>query len=216
MLCAPGKNAIYLQEPFRLKAGDILGFCSHTRLGIWINLATWRLPWIGLSHIGILVEYPEDSGKLVICEATMSCPDPCLMAGERVEGVQFQPLGPRIAGYPGKVWVYPLVEKLSPVQSQLLTRICMSEAQKAYDLKGAIWARQAGFGWLMRWLLSRSEDVNAYFCSEFVLDRLRDLNRVLVSNVSNYSPNTAIDLLRRGVVGPRRRLKIQHTLNLVS
>lgn len=103
MLRAPGKNAIYLQEPYRLKAGDILGSSSHTHLGVWINLATWRLPWRGLSRISILVEWPEDSGKMVICEATMSCVDPCLIAGKVVEGVQFQPIARRVRGYLGAV-----------------------------------------------------------------------------------------------------------------
>lgn len=216
MLCASGTNAIYLQEPYRLRAGDILGSCSHTRLGFWINLATWRPPWIGLSHISSLVEYPEDSGKLVICEATMSCPDPCLIAGKRVEGVQFQPIGRRVAGYPGKVWVYPLLNELSPAQSRGLTRMAIDKCGAPYDRIGAFQARQAGFGWLRRWLLSRPEDLNAYYCAETALELERDTNQVKVQNVSNYSPNTAIDLLRRGIVGPRRRLVVQNTLNLVS
>ena len=216
MLRALGKNDLYLQEPYRLKAGDILGFSSYTWDGVWINLGTWRVPFFGRSHIAILVEVPERSGELVICEATMSCPDSCLVAERLVSGVQFQPIGRRLRKYRGAVWLYPLAEEFGPssARSTALTRIALELIGKPYDLAGAIRARKAGFGWLERVLIRRPEDLNAYYCAELVLKLLRDVNRVMMLNVSNYSPNTAFSLLRRGVVDRPRRLRIVHSCTL--
>ena len=83
-----------------LKPGDVLGFSSHDFCGFVVNAFTWGWPfwwpasWTGISHVGIV------GGGMVgpaVWEATTLCKQPCLYAGEIVDGRMPDPVENHIA-----------------------------------------------------------------------------------------------------------------------
>lgn len=47
--------------------GDFLGFSERSLRGIIVNLATWGIPFVGLSHVGIIGQHP-DTGAVILRE----------------------------------------------------------------------------------------------------------------------------------------------------
>ena len=185
---------------YDVQPGDVIGFSSRSSLGRWVNYATLGVPGRGLSHIGIaalspLASYPG----IVLFESTTTCNRPCLIEGQVVHGVQCQKLIERVADYEkiGRSWVYPLWVPLTDPEANQLTVCCEGDCGKQYDYEGAIRSRQLGLGWLARMVYPRAENLHALFCSELVAQRLRGLERLDVSNVSDWAPNPLAREMRR-------------------
>lgn len=190
-----------------VRPGDVIGFSDLSSLGRWINYTTWGLPGWGLSHIAIVATSPLDDGEAVVFESTSSCNRPCLVSKRVVRGVQCHWLQNRIADYHGRAWVYPLAEPLGEIASRLLLQLCFNDCGIPYDYWGAFRSRSLGLGWLARLIHPRPENLRAYYCSEFVAERLRDLKRLDVDNVSEWAPNPLMrEALRQKTITSRKSL----------
>lgn len=197
-------RAYFARVAKSLRAGDVLGFSACDCLGVGINLATWGLPGVGLSHVAICADHP-DTGDLVLFESTSLYPVPCAIRGVVVSGLQCHAIRPRVATYRGKVWAYQLRKPLDVRQSNRLTAYCLRHLGTAYDAIGAFRSRQAGFGWLERRL--RPEDLTSIFCSEFVAAAHRHVDVFQTANASAWNPNRYCrELQARGLVHEPERL----------
>jgi hypothetical protein len=189
--------------PFRvhhLRAGDVVGFSGCSALGVTINLCTWGMPGVSISHVGIVAAHPE-SGLPLLFESVLDFGLPCVLREQRLDGVQAHNLRARITGHQGKAWGYPLAVSPQGGDSARLTEFCCRHLGDSYDRIGAFRARQAGFGWLERRM--RREDLNALFCSEFVAAALREIGIFPTKNASKWSPN----FLCRSLVRSGRSMK---------
>lgn len=170
-----------------MKAGDIIGWSGNTWLSAGINLATYGIPYWGLSHIGILAdcdyfdefpggypfhyEYPHRSNdediKLLLFESLIECDVPCAIQGKQVRGTQAHHIGDRItreACCHEKIWHYPLYRELRPLESRRLTGYLIKHLGKDYDAIGAFRAGGIGFSFIES--LLRKADLSSFFCSE--------------------------------------------------
>lgn len=187
-----------------VKPGDGIGFAECSATGAAVRVCTCGLICCGgLSHVGFVVRWPGFR-RLLLCESTTLCDEPCVAQGRRVEGVQLHHLRQRIIGYRGKVWHYPLAELLWPLESARLTRFCREHLGTRYDWSGAAAARHMP---LARWF-RRREDLSRLYCSEWWAASLREAGRLDTQNASAWSPSgLARHLVRTGTVTRPRRLK---------
>jgi len=187
-----------------IKPGDSLGFAECSPRGAAIRVCTCGLLCCGgLSHVGIVVEWPGCRRPL-LCESTTLADAPCVVQGRRVEGVQLHHLRQRVLEYRGRVWHYPLVEPLRPLESRRLTMFCRKHLGRRYDYRGAADARHMPLARLFR----GREDLSRLFCSEWDAACLREVGRLDTKNASAWSPNgLARHLVRTGIVHRPRRIK---------
>lgn len=178
-----------------MKPGDILGFSSFDLSGAIINLATWGIPFFGVSHVGIVARH---QGRLLLFESTTMNKRPCEIRGKKIWGAQAHLINPRIEEYNGKVWHYSLNGR---VDSDELSRFLCKDLGKRYDFLGA--ARSA-----LITKFFRDEDLNNLFCSEWVAEALSHLNVFDTTNSSRWSPNSLMrKLVRKGVTSKPKRIK---------
>ena len=199
-----------------MKAGDVLGFSGDSWWSAGINIATYGLPWWGLSHVGIVAEaykgcawaYPElhavKPGTLMVFESTMSCDLDCAFQRRVIRGVQAHKIADRVAEYRGKVWHYPMCRRLRPLESERLTHFLLSHMGTNYDAIGAFRAGGIGFSWLES--LFRPEDLTSLFCSEYVRAAQNFLRLTSGNNASRWNPNLLVRRERRDglLLGPER------------
>jgi hypothetical protein len=62
--------------------GSVVAFAGKGIVSAIIDLATFQLPDVGISHVGILAEY---KGDVILFESTTLNDQPCLIQGKRVE-----------------------------------------------------------------------------------------------------------------------------------
>jgi hypothetical protein len=210
-----------------IKAGDILGFSGSTWLSAGINLATYGIPFWGISHVGIVADYSNgwfpcltqysnlswdkdpllylgDNERLLLFESTMFSPMPCAIQGRKVDGVQAHPVWDAIAEYNGRIWHYSLRRKLRPLESQRLMAFLLQHISKRYDAIGALRAGGVGFSWIES--LLRKEDLESLFCSELCAAAHRNIGLFDTGHASKWSPNAFVRAERRAAVllHPRR------------
>lgn len=186
-----------------LKPGDLIGFSHRGAVGYGINLATRGIPGWGLSHVARVAEHPDKLHELVLYESTMSAPQPCLIKGHKVQGVQCQDIADRIAGYDGRIWHYPLLRPLPTMKGLDLTNWWYERLGTAYDAPGAIHSRDKP-------LWAKPEDLTSLFCSEACVADWRDMGIHLAGNksASGWSPNAlGRAALKQSVCLYPRRLK---------
>ena len=63
-----------------IKAGDIIGFSGDSWISACVNIATYGIPFWGLSHVGIMGH--ADDGRLLLFESTQLDDLPCEITGE--------------------------------------------------------------------------------------------------------------------------------------
>jgi len=186
-----------------LRAGDIIacsGSCIQSDI---INLFTCGVPRRSLSHLMILA---EDANDLLLFESTTQCDMPCAIRGLRLSGTQAHYIGPRLQGYRGKVWHYPLATPLRTFERRHLSRFLKSELGRPYDAEGAIEAGGKLWNAICRRL--HPESLSALFCSEWVAAALKSIERFDTPSASAWSPNGLIrEANRRGILAKPRRLK---------
>lgn len=187
----------------QLRPGDVVGFASHSALDALINLATWGIPGIGISHVALVAPHPEYDyvpgmqERLLLFESTTRNPEPCALSGKHVQGVQAHKLYHRLKDYRGAVWRYPLSTPLDEQRRANLKTYCVNQLGLRYDRIGAFRARGLT---LIERLLYRPEDLSAVFCSELVAAALRYVGEFRARNVSCWNPNRLCrELVRRGV-----------------
>ena len=211
----------------RFSPGDILGFSGDSWKSSMINIATYGIPYWGLSHVGIVAEVmdedvvshhhhaltlsylkgrPHEPRLLLLFESTFGCPMPCVIRGKVGNGAQAHDIGKRIEQYGGKVWHYPLYCNLRPLASRSMTRFLLDHLGRNYDAIGAVRAGGVGFSWLESRL--RKEDLSSLFCSEYCAGAHKYINLLDTHSASRWSPNllTRVER-RRGILLKPRRLK---------
>lgn len=156
---------------------------------------------IGPSHVAVLCEF---HGRMVWVESTTLCPHPCVILARHINGCQAHLPEMRIRDYvkaDGRVDLYRLapIEKLSRVESELLTRILVRHfigKQVTYDLGGAL---VSGTRLFKRTRLLPSADLNELFCSELVAAVCMRLGRMNRSNPTRFNPACLLrELVRHG------------------
>lgn len=187
-----------------LRPGDVIGFSSHSPIDALINLATWGVPGIGISHVAIAAPHPEWAGQLLLYESTTQSPLACAITGKSIEGVQAHRIDDRLSNYNGALWRYELERPLSPTKAACLGEYCGRMIGIPYDAVGAFRSRELTC--VERWLF-RKEDVSAVFCSEFAAAALRYTGELRSRNVSRFNPNRLCrELVRRGVCKHPQRI----------
>lgn len=126
----------------------------------------------------------------VLIESTTLCPDDCLLAGRRVDGVQAHEPCERIEHYiaaGGRVWLYRPVDDWAPdpEQSELLTRFLLRHLGDSYDYRQAI----ASADRLMRrfWWFQPA-NLHSVFCSELWDAALQQIRLLAPEDYSVVSP----------------------------
>lgn len=187
-----------------VKPGDIIGFSGRSWLSAAINIATYGIPFFGISHVGVMAE--ADDGRLLIFESTAVDILPCIISGKPFAGTQAHVLEDIVGFYTGRAYHYPLYRPLYPNENARLTQFLMSTIHTPYDKIGALRATGVGISWLES--LLRPQDLSTIFCSEWTASALSVTGVFPTSNASHWSPNKLTRYLRRnGVLGKPRRIK---------
>ena len=187
--------------------GDAIGFSGVDLASDVINLATWGWPRRGISHVGIVTDDPRHG--ICLAESTTLAFRPCLIRGERVNGVQLQPLQERIDEYGGRVWHYPLRVPLQWPESESLNKYLLDLAGSkcAYDLIGAVRSRTTPYAIVQRWKHG-CEDLHTLFCSELLAAAWNRVGVFETKNASGWSPNAILrEAVRKDIVLPPFQVK---------
>ena len=181
-----------------LKPGDLVFFSGRGWVSSVIQLATYSLPGVGFSHVGIIGRYHD---LPVMYESTSFDRPPCAISGIEITGVQAHWLDD-VAYEPGKgrLYVCPLKRDLYPHEEERLCRLLeMYRGNIRYDMIGAV--RSGGF--FLRQLLSLVHDESdaTLFCSELVAAVLEETGIWSTPNWSKWNPNSLYRALRlKGII----------------
>lgn len=186
-----------------VRPGDIIGFSGDSWLSAGINLATYGIPFWGLSHVGIVGKF---KGLHVIFESTSLSDMPCMVQEKKTSGTQAHSAWGCISAYRGKVWHYPLWRPLSNVESLGLTAFLLEYIGTNYDFIGAFRAGGKIWSWLESKL--RQEDLTSLFCSELCVAAHRHVRIFKVNSASHWNPNRFVrEERQRGILMKPRRIK---------
>jgi len=187
-----------------VKPGDIVAFSGCSWISAAVNIGTWGIPLLGLSHVGIIAH--DDKGRLLIFESTSLEDLPCVISEENFTGTQAHWLEDILRVYKGRAYHYPLYRPLYPNEDERLTQFLMETIHTPYDMMGAFRAAGVGLSWFES--LLRPQDLSTIFCSEWVASALSVIGVYPTSNASRWNPNHLIRHLRwNGVLCKPRRLK---------
>jgi hypothetical protein len=185
------------------KPGDVIGFSGRGWLSDAVNLCTYGIPRVSISHVGIVA---KAKGELYVFESTSIGDIPCALLGKPIEGTQAHKLEDTVGRYDGSVWKYSLHRNLYPHESRRLSLYLLDTLGVEYDRLGAI--RSAGVGLSWAESLFREENLTSIFCSEWVMSAISKTGIFPTDNVSRWSPNKMIRRLRRaGIIKRPERLK---------
>lgn len=186
---------------FTAKPGDVLAFGGNSLLSAAINICTFGLPRVSVSHVAIVVEH---EGRLFAVQSLCYAPRECAILERQVVGVQAHYLEDALHDG-GRVYLYPLSRQLYLHERERLRKVAVGCLGRPYDTTGAL---RAG-GWLLATIegFFRGEDVKSLFCSEFVAHALQQTGVFSTPNASAWSPNSLLRRLRRaGTVAAPLRL----------
>ncbi|MFZ5833151.1 MAG: hypothetical protein ACOY3P_23945 [Planctomycetota bacterium] len=186
-----------------IKAGDIIGFSGRSWLSVGINIATYGIPFWGISHVGITANAPD--GRLLIFESTsLEGGIPCEITGKPICGTQAHDLDFILGHYSGKAWHYPLYRPLYANEDERLTKFLIDTIGVPYDALGAFRSAGVGLSWIES--LFREQDLSTIFCSEMVAAAYATVGLFATDNVSRWNPNKLVRHLRRAeiLLKPRR------------
>jgi hypothetical protein len=187
-----------------IKPGDVIGFSGRSWISTVVNIATYGIPLLGISHVGIMANALD--GRMLIFESTSLEDLPCEISGENFTGTQAHKLEDLLRVYAGRVYHYPLYRPLYPNESERLTQFLMETIHTSYDMMGVFCAAGVGLSWIES--LLRPQDLSLIFCSEWVASALSVVGVFPTSNASRWNPNRLVRCLRwSGVVCKPRRLK---------
>lgn len=187
----------------RYRGGDIIAFYGQDWRSRIIEAVT-----AGPSHVGIVCEWPMPAThggyeiELVLIEATTMCERPCLIQGQRVNGVQAQWPRDRIADYDGHAKLFRLQEhrRLNEAKLDDLTDVASLFIGKPYDYRGALWSGTKILKYLPGLPYS---DLGSMFCSEMIATCLQTLGLLCVTNAGRFDPGSLVrTLVKSGVYLP--------------
>jgi hypothetical protein len=179
--------------------GDLIGFSGHDWLSAGINLGTYGIPGLSLSHVGIIGEH---HGKIVLFESTTLSKLPCLVQGKVVSGAQVHDIADRLDSYRGRAWHYPLYRSLFPHERRALNQFLFAHVGRPYDAIGAF--RSAGIGFSLVESMLRRADLGSLFCSEWCAAAHATIGLFPTGNVSRWNPNRLVRAEQRaGILKPR-------------
>lgn len=167
-----------------INPGDIIGFSGSCFVSDIVNIFTWGIPRVDISHVGILARHKN---TLFLFESTTLDEIPCAILGKKIQGTQAHFLAQSIATYPGKVYHYALTEKLTDEQSYALTEFLISTLGISYDQLGAMRAGGVGFSFLEG--LLHEENLHTIFCSEWCAAAHEKIGILENENASHFNPN---------------------------
>lgn len=148
----------------------------------------------------------DENNDLLIFESTTQCGLPCAIRKVQFSGTQAHYIESRLESYRGKVWHYPLAVPLSRSERRTLSAHLISEIGRPYDLAGG--ERAVGKVWSMLNSHLHPESLSALFCSEWVADGERVVDRFATKDASRWTPNFLMRaMLKRGDVKQPRRIK---------
>jgi len=187
-----------------IKTGDVIGFSGRSWLSAGINLVTYGIPLLDISHVGIMAHAAD--GRLLIFESTSLDDLPCEISGKIFTGTQAHKLDDILRVYKGRAYHYPLYRQLYPVEDARLTQFLMDTIHTPYDKMGAFRSAGVGLSWIES--LFREQDLSTIFCSEWTVAALSVIGVFPTSNASRWNPNRLCRHLRwNHVVYKPRRLK---------
>jgi hypothetical protein len=187
-----------------IKSADLIGFSGRNWVSAGINIATYGIPFVGISHVGIMAH--ADDGRLLLFESTTMDPLPCEIRGRTFEGTQAHRLDEVLRLYRGRVYHYPFYRLLYGHEDERLTRFLMDTIGTPYDLMGAFRSAGVGLSWVES--LFRGQDLTSIFCSESVAAAYSTVGVFAAGNVSRWSPNKLIRRCRRdGILREPKRLR---------
>lgn len=186
-----------------IKPGDVIGFSGGSWVSSAINVGTYGLPFLGISHVGIMAKAQD--GRLLLFESSDDSL-PCAITGEQFAGTQAHKLDDVLEICTGRVYHYPLHRQLSSVEDARLTQFLLDTIGTPYDLMGALRAAGVGLSWFES--LFRPQDLSTIFCSEWLALAFSTIDIFSTSNASRWNPNRLCRHLRwNNVVRRPRRIK---------
>lgn len=184
-------------DSYAPQPGDLLAFSGSESLSLAIRFFSCSR----YSHVGICC---DALGETVLCESTTLSPLPCLITGERQDGVQFHPVREAIEAYAGHVWVCRVSPwwRLDESERRELSHFLLAFAGLPYDEGGAALAE-------VRELVNVSDRrAGRFFCSDLAAFALMRLRRLPLDNSKRYTPRSLVhELLRVGTHLAPERLK---------
>lgn len=191
-----------------MKPGDIIAFSGANFISDFLNVVTYGIPRISISHVAIVADYGvAEVRSTLIFESTTINSVPCEIRGIPTRGAQAQYLNTRLLGYEGKIWHYPLVEPLTEEESARLTAYLVPMLGTPYGEVAAF--RSGGLGW--SWLEQKIHgpaNLSSIFCSEWVAGGHKTVNRLQTDNIGKWNPNRLVrHQLHHKVIGNPLRLK---------
>jgi hypothetical protein len=184
------------------RPGDVIGFSGAKLASDAINVLTYGVPRVSLSHVAILADH---EGDLFLYESTTENLEPCQVRGVLTSGTQYTSLT-KVKTYKGKVWHYPLYRPLYGHEYRRLDYHLKDALGLEYDWRGA--ARSGGFLTRLTTSALHEENLNTYFCSELVAKGLSLIGLFPTGNASKWNPNSLVRRCRAmGLLKPPVRLK---------
>lgn len=199
----PFKRKLVLPGEAGVKAGDMIGFSGRSWISAGINIATYGIPFWGISHVGIMANASD--GRLLIFESTsLDGNIPCEITRKPICGTQAHALDFILQHYQGKAWHYPLYRPLYPNEDERLTEFLIDTIGLPYDAMGAFRSAGVGLSWIES--LLREQDLTSIFCSEMVAAAYAMVGLFATDNVSRWNPNRLVRRLRWAeiLLKPRR------------
>lgn len=185
--------------------GDLIGFSSWDWTGFVINVGSLGIPFIDLSHVGIVADFERG---LALFESTTLSDQPCLVQKKVTSGAQVHSIIGRVANYNGLVYHIPLYRPLNYLQRKDLTEFLMKDVGKPYDMLGAF--RSGGHLFAKMESILRPEEMNNLFCSEWAMGAWKASRVFQTKSASKWNPNSMYrTALRREVCQRRYLLKVK-------
>lgn len=182
-----------------IKPGDIVGFSGAGWTSGSINVLTYGLPFMSISHVGIIGEdynCPNGDPRLLLYESTeFPNREPCEILGKPICGTQAHELKWVVQQYAGDAWHYRLTRELYPHERMRLSKYLRRTCGIQYDVSGALRAGGMLFAWAEA--LFRQQNANKLFCSEWVAAASQNVGVLQTSSFSGWSPNYLVRYLRR-------------------
>lgn len=189
---------------YNFQAGDVFGFSGHNLISDGINISTFGIPRWSISHVGIISYDRGFCNGLSLYESTkkLGVHSTPVYGNPRRSGGLWDAIGK----YNGKVWVYPLAQRMSLYGMSRMSKRLNELRDREYDVRGALQAGGSIWAWCQA--ICRGEDLTSLFCSELVAEALSYASIFRTANASRWSPNHLVRKLRSlGIIRPPRRLK---------
>ena len=188
-----------------IKAGDIIGFSGDSWISAGINIATYGIPFWGISHVGIMGNAAD--GRLLIFESTSLDDLPCEISRRELHWHAGPPVGRHSRRVQGKGVALPALSAAVPERGRAADRVPDGDAFTSPTTRWGRSARPASAcpGSSRCCIPS---NLHTIFCSEWVAAAYAVTGLHATDNVSRWNPNRLCRNLRwHEILCKPRRLK---------